>query len=118
MKINPFGGQTTAKPKSVHYINTRGRYNYSNNQNSQRSRGGFRGRPYPRGTQNTRGKQRKNNVNFSKQCFKCGNQINQNRLQSWPAKDNICSKCATRGHFANVCRFTNVNYFGNRQDEQ
>ena len=55
MKINPFGGQTTTKQIPVHYINTRGRYNYSHNQNSQSSRGGFRGRPYPRGTQITRG---------------------------------------------------------------
>ena len=38
MKINPFGGQTTAKQEPVHYIKTCGRYNDSNNQNSQRSR--------------------------------------------------------------------------------
>ena len=44
MKINPFGGQSTTKQEPVHYINTRGgRYNSSNNQNSQRGRGGFRG---------------------------------------------------------------------------
>ena len=39
-------------------------------------------------------------------------------LQSCPAKDKICSKCAKRGHFAKVCRSTNVNYLGTRQDEQ
>ena len=55
MKTNPFGGQTTTKHEPVHYINTRGRYNYSNNQNAQRSRGGFGGRPYPRGTQTQEG---------------------------------------------------------------
>ena len=55
MKINPSGEHTTtAKQEPVHYINTRGRYKYSNNQNSRRGRGVFRGRPYPRGTQNTR----------------------------------------------------------------
>ena len=30
-----------------------------------RSQGGFRGRPYPRGTQNTTGQQRNNNLNIS-----------------------------------------------------
>ena len=45
MKTNPFGRQTTTKHEPVQYINTRVRYNYSNNQNSQRSRSGFRGRP-------------------------------------------------------------------------
>ena len=111
MKINPIGGQSTTKQEPVHYINTRGgRYNYSNNQNSQRGRGGFRRRPYPRGSQNTRGQQRNNKTNTSKQCYKCGNQNNQNHLQSCPAKDKICSKCAKGGHFEKVCRSTNVNY--------
>ena len=119
MKINPFGGQTTTKQEPVHYIDTRsGRYNSSNNQNSQRGRGGFRGRPYPRGSQNTKGEQRNNNTNTSKQCYKCGNQYNQNHLQSCPAKDKICSKCAKRGHLAKNCKSTNVNYLGNRHDEQ
>ena len=76
------------------------------------------GRPYPRGSQNTRGQQRKNNTNSSKQCYKGGNQYNQNHLQSYLAKDKICSKCAKRGHFAKVCRSTNVNYLGTREDEQ
>ena len=66
-KINPFGGQTTTtKQEPVHYINTRGRYIYLNNENPQRGRGGFRGRPYPRGSQNTRGQQGNNNVNTEK----------------------------------------------------
>ena len=62
--------------------------------------------------------QRINNTNNSKQCYKCGNQYNQNHLQYCPAKDKVCSKCAKRGHFAKVCRSTNVNYLGNRQDKQ
>ena len=118
MKINPFGGQTKTKKELLHYINTLGRHNYSSFQKSQRSIGGFRGRPYPRGTQNTRGQQRNNNVNISNQCYKCGNQCGENHLQSCPANDKICSKCAKRGHFAKVCRSTNVNYLGNRQEEQ
>ena len=110
MKINSFGGQSTTKQEPVHYINTPGgRYN----QNSQRGRGGFRGRPYPRGSQNTRGQQRNNLTNLSKHYYKCGNQYNQNQLKSCPAKDKICSNCAKRGHFAKVCRSTNVNYLGN-----
>ena len=119
MKKNSFGGQSTTKQEPVHYINTRrGRYKYSNNQNSQRGRGGFRGRPYLRGSQNTRGQQRNSNTNTSKHYYKCGNQCNQNHLQPCPARDKICSNCAKRGHFAKVCRSTNVNYLGNRQDEQ
>ena len=56
MKIIPFGRQTlTPKQEPVHYVNTRGKQNQQNNQNNQRGRGGFRGRPYPRGSQNTRG---------------------------------------------------------------
>ena len=108
MKINPFGGQTTPKQEPIHYII---------NQNSQRSRGSFRGRPYPRGSQNRRGQDRNSNTNSSKHCYKSGNQYNQNHLQSCSVKDKICSKCAKRSHFAKVCRSTNVNYL-TRQDEQ
>ena len=116
MKIYPFGGQTTPKQEPIHYINNRGgRYNSTNNQNSQRGRGSFRGRPYPCGSQNTRGQDRNSNTSSSKQCYKCGNQNNQNHLQSCPAKDKICSKCAKGGHFAKVCRSTNINYL-TRQD--
>ena len=119
MKINPFGGHTTPKQEPIHYINKRGgRYHSTNDQNSQRGRGGFRDRPYPRGSQNTRGQDRNSNTNSSKQCYKCKNQYNQNHLQSCPAKDKICSKCAKRGHFAKVCRSTNVKHLGTRQDEQ
>ena len=58
MKKNPIGGQTvTTKQEPVHYVNKRGRQNQQYNQNNQRGRGGFRGRPYPRGSQNTGGQQ-------------------------------------------------------------
>ena len=113
MKINPIGGQTTTtKQEAVHYINTRGRYNYSKNQNSQRRQGGFRSLPYTRGTQNTRGQQQNTNVNTQKQCYKCRNEYGQNLFQSCPQKDKICSKCAKRIHFVKVCRSKNVNYLG------
>ena len=47
MKINPIGGQTvTPKQEPVNYVNTRGRQNQKYNQNNQRCRDGFRGRPY------------------------------------------------------------------------
>ena len=40
MKKNPFGGQSvTIKQEPVHYINARGRNNYTNNQSHQRGRG-------------------------------------------------------------------------------
>ena len=86
MKTNPFGGQTTTTPKQepIHYINPRGHNNYANSQNSQRRRSGFRGRPYTRGTQNTRGQQsRPTNLNTQNQFYKCGNQFGQNHLQSF-----------------------------------
>ena len=122
MKINPIGGQTVTTPKQEpkHYVNTRGRQNQQYNQNNQRGRGNFRGRTYPRGSQNTRGQQyqqQHRNTN-PKQCFKCGNQYGPNHLQSCPAKDKICSKCAKCGNFAKVCRSTNVNYLGNINEEQ
>ena len=59
-----------------------------------------------------------NTPTIKKQCFKCGNQFGQNHLQSCPAKDKICSKCAKRGHFAKVCRSGNVNYLGDRNNEE
>ena len=122
MKMNPIGGQTVTTPKQepIHYDNTRGRQNQQYNQNNQRGRGSFRGRPYPRRSQNARGQQhqQQRNTNY-KQCFKCGNQYGPNHLQSCPAKDKICSKCAKRGHFAKVCCCsTNVNYLGNTNEEQ
>ena len=120
MKQNPIGGQTvTPKQEPIHYVNTRGRQNQQYNQNNQRGRGGFRGRPYPRGSQNTRGQQNQQQRNTnSKQCLKCGNQYGLNHLQSCPAKDKICLKCAKCGHFAKVCRSTNVNYLENTNEEQ
>ena len=42
----------------------------------------------------------------------------KNYLQSCPANDKICSKCAKRGHFAIVCRSGNVNYLGDRNNEE
>ena len=99
MKINPFGNQTTLKKGPKNFINKLGRSNYANNKGSQRSRGWFRGRPYPRGQQITRGQQQQQhstNFNTQKQCYKCGNQFGENHLQSCPAKDKICSKCAKR----------------------
>ena len=70
MKTNPFGGQNiTTKQEPIHYINMRGRYNYSINPNTQKGLGA-RGRLFPRGTQNTRGQQRNTNTNNQKQCYK------------------------------------------------
>ena len=115
MKFNPLGGnQFTPKQEPVNYINKRGRANYSGNQNIQRGRGA-RGRPFQRGSQNNRGQQRATNTGNQKQCYKCGNQYCQNHLQSCPAKDKICAKCAKRGHFAKVCRSSQVNYLEDTQ---
>ena len=118
MKINPFSGhQITAKQEPVNYKNTRGRANYSNSQNTQRGRGA-RSRPFQRGSQSNRGQQRATNTGNQKQFYKCGNQCNQNHLQTCPAKDKIFAKCAKRGHFAKVCRSTQVNYLEDTQVDQ
>ena len=109
----------TTKQEPVHYVNTRGRQNQQYNQNNQRNRGGFRGRPYPRGSQNTRSQQHQQQRNtISRQCNKRGNQYGPNHPQSCQAKDKICSKCAKLGHFAKVCRSTNESYLGNTNDDQ
>ena len=104
MKINPFGKQvSTPRQEPVHYINQRGRGNFANNQTIQRGRGNLRGRGYPRGTQNGGGQSRQQRSQFFhalKQCYKYGNQFGQNYLESRPAKEKTCSKCAKRGHFA------------------
>ena len=122
MKTNPFGNQVTAtKQEPIHYFNTRGQINFANNQVPQKGRGNFRGRVYPRGQQNARGQsQQQRNQYFKtrKQCYKCGNQFGQNHLQSCPAKDKICSKCAKGDHFAKVCRSGNFNYLGDRNNEE
>ena len=90
MNTNPFGGnQIAPKQEPVNYINTPGRFNYSNTSNIQRGR-----------------------------RYKCGNQYNQKHLQSCPAKVKFCSKCAKRGHFAKVCRSTRVNYLEDTQIDQ
>ena len=39
-------------------------------------------------------------------------------MQSCPAKDKVCSKSAKRGHFAKVCRSVNVNYLGDRNNDE
>ena len=86
----------------------------------KKSRGQFRGRPYPRGQQNTRGQQQQQNTIFNtqKECYKCGNQLGQNDLQSCPAKYKICSKCGKRVHFAKVCCTGNASYRGDRNNEE
>ena len=122
MKTNPFGNQVTAtKQELVYYINTRGRSSFASNQVPQRGRGNFRGRVYPRGQKNTRGQsQQKRNPypNTQKQCYKCGDLFGQNHLQSYPAKEKICSKCVKRGDFAIVCRSGNVNYMEDRNNDE
>ena len=67
MRTNPFGGQpATIKQEPAHYINAPGRNNYTNIQSLQRGRSGFRGRPYPRRTHNTR-TQQQSNTNYNTQ---------------------------------------------------
>ena len=94
MKTNPFGNQTaTTKQEPIHFINTRRRGSFTNNQATQRGRGNFWGRPSPRVQQKTRGQsqqqQRNQYSNTQKQCYKCGNLFGQNHLQSCPAKDEF-----------------------------
>ena len=44
----------------------------------------------------------------NKTFYRCSKQFGPNHLQSCPAK--ICLKYAKRGHFAKLCRSTNVKY--------
>ena len=43
------------------------------------------------------------------QCFKCGNPFGPGHLQKCPAKDKICNKCTKRGHYARLCKSSEVN---------
>ena len=45
----------------------------------------------------------------NKQCFKCGNPFGPGHLQQCPAKDKRCNKCTKRGHYARLCKSSEVN---------
>ena len=88
-------------------------------QNQQKSRGNRRGRNnFPRRAYTH---ERQQNQQTNKTFYKGGKQFGSNHLTLCPAKDKICTKCEKRGHFARVCRSTNVNYMqetGSQQEKE
>ena len=78
------------------------RNNTSNNKYS--SRGGRQ-----RQQSQQRGYTQRQQTDQNKQCFKCGNPFGPGHLQQCPAKDKICNKCTKRGHYARLCKSSEVN---------
>ena len=73
-------------------------------------RGGYKSQS--RGGRNRGGMTSRNNTNRSaqkKDCFKCGNALSANHLAQCPAREKICNKCTKRGHFAKLCKSSEVN---------
>ena len=56
-----------------------------------------------------RGYTQRQQTDQNKQCFKCGNPFGPGHLQQCPAKDKICNKCTKRGHYARLCKSSEVN---------
>ena len=74
------------------------------NNNRYSSRGGRQ-----RQQSQQRGYTQQQQIDQNKQCFKCGNPFGPGHLQQCPAKDKICNKCTKRGHYARLCKSSEVN---------
>ena len=96
---------TTMKTEPVGFITKRG-----NNNNRYSSRVGRQ-----RQSQQQRGNLHRHSTEQKQQCFKCGNPFGPGHLQQCPAKDKICNKCTKRGHYARLCRSSEVKAI---QDDQ
>ena len=90
---------TGIKTEPVGFIQRRGGDPYRNNR-----RGNNRGRGQPQ-----RGSSQRPDRDQKQSCFKCGNPFGPSHLQQCPARDKICNKCTKRGHYARLCKSTNVN---------
>ena len=91
---------TTVKSEPVGFVAKR---NNTNN-NRYSSRGGRQ-----RQQSQQRGYTQRQQTDQNKQCFKCGNPFGPGHLQQCPAKDKICNKCTKRGHYARLCKSSEVN---------
>ena len=83
------------KSEPVNFVQKRG--GYRSQQRGERGRGGQTSRNYPE------------KAGQKKDCFKCGNAFSANYLAQCPARDKICNKCTKRGHFARLCKSSDVN---------
>ena len=91
---------TTVKTEPVGFITKRG----NNNNNRYSSRG-----ERQRQSQKQRGNPQRPSTEQKQQRFKCGNLFGPGHLQQCPAKDKICNKCTKRGHYARLCKPSEVN---------
>ena len=92
---NSHTGLPNIKSEPVNFVQKRG--GYRSQQRGGRGRGGQTSRNYPE------------KAGQKKDCFKCGNAFSANHLAQCPARDKICNKCTKRGHFARLCKSTEVN---------
>ena len=106
MTINPFGGQTaTTKHEPEHYINTRGRNYYTNNQSSRDV--GVDSMKHKMQEDSNNGTQHSTPINKSKKvAINTVEIINKHSQQ----KNKFFSKCAKPSHFAKVRRSANITY--------
>ena len=91
---------TTVKLEPVGFVAKRN--NTNNNRYSSKGR-------RQRQQSQQRGYTQRQQRNQNKQCFKCGNPFGPGHLQQCPAKDKICNKCTKRGHYARLCKSSEVN---------
>ena len=94
---------TTVKSEPVGFVAKRNK----NNNNRYSSRGGRQGQQ----SQQQRCYTQRQQTDQNKQCFKCDNPFGPGHLQQCLAKDKICNKCTKRGHYARLCKSTEVNAF-------
>ena len=101
---NNHPGMPNIKSEPVNFVHKRG--GFKAHQRGGRSRGGQTSRNYPEKT------------GQKKDCFKCGNAFSGNHLAQCPARDKICNKCTKRGHFARLCKSSEVNAIQEENQEQ
>ena len=94
---------TTVKSQPVGFIAKR----KNNNNNRYSSRGGRQRQQ----SQQQHGYAQRQPTDQKQQSvsFKCGNPFGPGHLQKCPAKDKICNKCTKRGHYARLCKSSEVN---------
>ena len=97
-------GLPNIKSEPVNFVQKRG--GYKSQQRGGRGRGGQTSRNY-----SEKAGQRKD-------CFKCGNAFSATHLAQCPARDKICNQCTKRGHFARLCKSSEVNAIQEENQQQ
>ena len=101
---NSHTGLPNIKSEPVNFVQKRG--GFRSQQRGGRGRGGQTSRNYPE------------KAGQRKDCFKCGNAFSATHLAQCPARDKICNKCTKRGHFARLCKSSDVNAIQEDNQEQ